>query len=87
VSAIHKLINSVPNKENCLLNGKMLLWYQFTRRVIKLTVIIIVGYHFYQLNTKCYRISFFQWQVHTQMKLLGISGVGFDVINRFLHGP
>jgi hypothetical protein len=31
--------------------------YQFTKRVIKLTVIIIVGYHWYQLHTKFNRLS------------------------------
>jgi hypothetical protein len=30
------------------------LFYQFIRRVIKLTVVIIVGYHCYQLHTKLY---------------------------------
>jgi hypothetical protein len=34
--------------------------YQFTRRVIKLTVVIIVGYHSYQLHTKFYTTSFSQ---------------------------
>jgi hypothetical protein len=54
---IHKLINSVWNKESCLINGRSQLLYQFTKRVIKLTVIIIVGYHCYHLNTKFYCIS------------------------------
>jgi hypothetical protein len=48
---IHKLINSILiNKP---ISGRSLLLYQFTRRVIKLTVAIIVGYHCYQLHTKC----------------------------------
>jgi hypothetical protein len=36
------------------------LSYQFTRRVIKLTVVIIGGYHYYLLRTKFYRIFFSQ---------------------------
>jgi hypothetical protein len=43
LSATHKLINSVWNKErNCLISGRSLLLYQFTKRATKLTVIIIV---------------------------------------------
>jgi hypothetical protein len=44
-------------RRNCLINGGIQLLYQSTRRVIKVAVIIIVGYHCYQLHTKCYRIS------------------------------
>jgi hypothetical protein len=58
-SKIHKLINYIWNKEelpdrwkNFLINGSSLILYQFTNRVIKLTVVIIVGYHCYQLHTK-----------------------------------
>jgi hypothetical protein len=57
LSAIHKLINSVGIRKNCLISGMSLSLYQFTKRVIKLTVIIIVGYRCYQLHTKLYRIS------------------------------
>jgi hypothetical protein len=52
LSAIHKLINTVCNKEE--------LPDQFTKGVTKLTVIIIVLYHCYQLYTKFYRIYFSQ---------------------------
>ncbi|PNF27158.1 hypothetical protein B7P43_G08536, partial [Cryptotermes secundus] len=44
-SKIHNLITSVWHKENCLISGRSLLLYQFTRRVTKLTVVIIKGYH------------------------------------------
>jgi hypothetical protein len=44
-------------RKNCLINGRSLLLYQFTKRVIKLTVIIIVGYHCSQLHTQFYKIS------------------------------
>jgi hypothetical protein len=58
LSAIQKLVNSVWNKEELPDQWKeYLLFYQFTKRVIKLTVIIIIGYHCYQLHTKLYRIS------------------------------
>jgi hypothetical protein len=59
VSVIHKLITSVSNKEELHDQWKSPLLYQFTRQVIKLTVIIIVGYHCYQLHTTFYQISFF----------------------------
>jgi hypothetical protein len=57
LSVIHKLVNSVWNKEELLISGGSLLLYQFTKRVIKLTVIIIVRYHCYQLHTKFYPLS------------------------------
>jgi hypothetical protein len=47
LSATHKLIDSIWNKEEL----------PDQRKLTKLTVIIIVGYHCYQLHTKFYRIS------------------------------
>jgi hypothetical protein len=47
LSDVHKFLNSVCN---CLISGRSLLLYQFTKRVVKLTVVIIVGYHCYQLH-------------------------------------
>jgi hypothetical protein len=44
-------------RKNCLINGRTLILYQFTKRVIKLIIIIIVGYHCYQLHTTFYRVS------------------------------
>jgi hypothetical protein len=43
LSAIHKLINSVWNKirKNCSMSGRSLLFYQLTRGVINLALIII----------------------------------------------
>jgi hypothetical protein len=35
-------------RKNCLINERSLLLYQFTRTAIKLSAIIIVGYHCYQ---------------------------------------
>jgi len=51
-SEIHKLINSVWNKESYLRNGRSRSLYLSIRRVIKQTVVIIDAYHFYQLRTK-----------------------------------
>jgi hypothetical protein len=50
--------------QNCLISGRSLLLYQFTRRVIKLTVVIIVGYHCYQFHTKFYQISLDLTSIH-----------------------
>jgi hypothetical protein len=60
LSAIHKLINSVWNKEELPDQSKESIMYQFTKRLMKLTVIIIVGYHCYQLHTKFYQRSSYQ---------------------------
>jgi hypothetical protein len=46
-SEIDKLINSTWNKEELPDQCKNLLLYQFTRRAVKLNVVIIVGYHCY----------------------------------------
>jgi hypothetical protein len=43
--------------KNCLISGRSVLLYKFTKRVTKLTTIIIVGHHCYQLHTKFYQIS------------------------------
>jgi hypothetical protein len=59
-SRIHKLINSIWNKGNCLISGRSLLLYQFPRRLIKLSVAIMMGYHCYQLHSKFYPIFFSQ---------------------------
>jgi hypothetical protein len=56
---VRKLINFICNKET-LADKWNLLLYQCTRRAIKLTVVIIVGYHYYQLHTKCYPLSFYK---------------------------
>jgi hypothetical protein len=71
-------------RKKCLISGRSLLLYLFTRRIIKLTVVIIVGYHCHQLHTKFYPISFSQGEVHAQMKLLGIISVGFDITDQLL---
>jgi hypothetical protein len=50
LSQIHKLIILFEIRKNYLINGRSLLLYQFTRKAVKPTVIIIMGYHCYQLN-------------------------------------
>jgi hypothetical protein len=47
-------------RKNFLFSGRSLLLYKFARRAMELTVVIIVGYHCYQLHTKCYPIFFSQ---------------------------
>jgi hypothetical protein len=53
VSVIHKLINSIWNKEELPDQWKESIIAPVHKKVIKLTVIIIVEYHCYQLHTKC----------------------------------
>jgi hypothetical protein len=55
VSVIHKFIQ-FGIKKNCQISGRSLLLYQLRRRVLKLTAIIIVGYHCYQIHTKFYQM-------------------------------
>jgi hypothetical protein len=47
-------------RKNCLNVGRSLLLYQFTRRAVKQTVVNIMGYHYYQLHTTFYTLSFTQ---------------------------
>jgi hypothetical protein len=47
----------------CSLEGVLLL-HEFTRRAIKLTVVIVMGYHCYQLHTEFYPVSFSEGYVH-----------------------
>jgi hypothetical protein len=69
---------------NCLASGKNQLSYLFTKRVIKLSVVIIGAYHCCQLHTKFYPTFFSLGQFLMQMKLLGIANVDFDVIGQRL---
>jgi hypothetical protein len=62
-------------KKNCLISGRSLLLYQFTKKVTKLTVIIIGVYDCYKLHIKFYRIS---------SSSLGIISVGFDGTDQLL---
>jgi hypothetical protein len=55
-SEIHKLIKLIRNKE--LAHQWSQLWYLFTKRAIKLTVVIIEEYHCCQLHTKFYQTFF-----------------------------
>jgi ABC-type glycerol-3-phosphate transport system permease component len=60
LSKIHKLINSIWNKEKLPNQWKESIILRVQITVIKLTVVIIVGYHCYQFHTKCYPIFFSQ---------------------------
>jgi hypothetical protein len=51
MSAIHKLINSIWNKEELPDQLKEYIILPFHKKAMKLIVIIIVGYHSYQLYT------------------------------------
>jgi hypothetical protein len=65
-SVTYKRINSIWNM-NCLISGRSLLLYHFTRRVIKLAVISIVGYHVYQVIQ--YSIKFPSLKVKAKLTL------------------
>jgi hypothetical protein len=45
-------------RKNCLSSERSILLYKFTKRAIKLTVVIIEACHFYQLHAKLYPITF-----------------------------
>jgi hypothetical protein len=47
-------------RKNCHGSGRNLLLYVFVKRVVKLTIVILEGYHYYQLNTKFYPSFFSQ---------------------------
>jgi hypothetical protein len=54
---IHKLVNSIWNKDELPNQWKEFIIVPIQKRVTRLTVIIILGYHFFQHHAKCYRIS------------------------------
>jgi hypothetical protein len=45
-------------RKTCLSSGWSLLLYKFTRKVIKLSVVVIEAYHRYQLLAKLFVTSF-----------------------------
>jgi hypothetical protein len=53
-SVIHKLIKLICNKEYLPEQSKNQLWYLFTERVTKPTVVFIKAYHCCQLHTEFY---------------------------------
>jgi hypothetical protein len=57
-------------RKTCLISGK--------RKAIKLTEIIIMGYHCYQLHTKLYQISFFQRLSPYIVEIIGDDQCGFQ---------
>jgi hypothetical protein len=83
-TGIHKLIKLIWNKEELPHQWKSPLRYLFTKRAIKLTVVITEAYHCSQIHTKFYQIFFSLGYLHMQMQLLGNINVDFDVIDRGL---
>jgi hypothetical protein len=79
LSAIHKLI-LFGIRKNCLISGKSLLLYQFTKRVIKLDC---DNYRERSLLSTSYKIvsNIFS---RLKMKLLRIISVGFDIKDQLL---
>jgi hypothetical protein len=59
-SEIHKIVHSICNKEELPQQWKESIIVPVHKRVIKLTIVIIVGYHCYQFHAKCYPIFFSQ---------------------------
>jgi hypothetical protein len=66
-----------------LISGRSLLLYQFTRRMIKLTVVIIVGYHC-NITQNLIQYSSLMVKSIYGWKLLGIVSVGSDVTDQQL---
>jgi hypothetical protein len=69
-------------RKYCPNSGRSVLFYQFTKRAIKLIVVIIVDYHCFKLLTNCCPLSS-KCSVHIQVKLLGIMIVDFDITRLF----
>jgi hypothetical protein len=76
-SEIHKLINSVWNKEGYLRNGTSRSLYQLIRRVIKQAVVIIDVYHFYQLRTTFLSIIMLSRLIPYAEEVIGDHQCGF----------
>jgi hypothetical protein len=69
-------------RKNCLISGRSLLLHQFTKRMLKLTVIIIMRYQWYQLRTECYRYPLLKVKSVHRWSFLGIIGVAFYVTDQ-----
>jgi hypothetical protein len=63
-SEIHKLFNSIWNKEELHNQWKESIIVPIKKKGDKVTVLIIVGYHVYQLHTTFYQIAFSQIEGH-----------------------
>jgi len=83
-SEIHKLINSIRIRKNCLMNRWSQSLYLFIRKVTKQTVVIIKAYHFCQLHTKFYPGSCCQSLLLMQRKLMGIINMDLDATGQLL---
>jgi hypothetical protein len=83
-SEIHKLINSIWNKEELPRSGRSRSLYLSIRKVKKQFAVIIEAYHFRHLRTKFYPTSCSQGSLHMWRKLLGIISVDFDTTCQLL---
>jgi hypothetical protein len=66
-----KYINSLYSfgrRKNCHKNGKNPLFFQFIRKAIKWTVIIIEEFHTCLLHIKFFQTYFYQEQLNMQKK-------------------
>jgi hypothetical protein len=66
-------------RKNCLISGSSLLLYQFTKRVIKLTIIIILKYYCFQLNTQLIILSSLSLYIDG---IIGDRRCGFDITGK-----
>jgi hypothetical protein len=56
ITFFFQVLTRSQSLKSSIVEEKSLLLYQFTRRAIKPTILIIVGYHCYQLHTEFYPI-------------------------------
>jgi hypothetical protein len=52
LSEIVNLLIPLGIRKNCLISARSVLFYEFARRAMKLTVLNIEEYHYYQILTK-----------------------------------
>jgi len=66
-------------------NGRNLLLSLFIRRVINWTVLIIIEYYCYQLNTKIYPAFLCLRYIHMSTQLSETISVDFDMTDQLHH--
>jgi hypothetical protein len=78
LSDIHKLVNSISNKEELPQQWKESVIVPIYRRLIILSTVIILGYHCFQLHNNILS-SIVLPRLSPYTKLLGIISVGFSL--------